>query len=62
MLRCFLSGLIKTFVVYVYYKGGAMMAQKVKEKLKNNKIIKPRAILYRLTSKRVALLLCEVML
>mgnify|MGYP006967132904 CR=1 FL=1 len=36
------------------------MAQKVREKLKHNKKIKTRAILYRLTSKRVALLLCEV--
>ena len=36
------------------------MAREVKAKLKNNKIIKTRAILYRLISKRVALLLCEV--
>ena len=33
------------------------MARKVKEKLQNNKIIKMRAILYRIISKRVALLL-----
>ncbi len=38
------------------------MARKVKDKLKNNKNIKARAILYRLTSKRVALLLCGVVI
>ena len=44
----------------VYCKGGAMMAQIVKYKLKKNTIIKPRAIHYRMISKRVALLLCGV--
>ena len=47
----------------VYCKGGAEMARKVKNrcKLKNNRIIKTRAIFYRLNSKKVALLLCRVM-